>query len=402
MMVLNRHRLKHLLKRGQRGAKTTHYLLKHTDRLLSTILIGNNVINTAIPVMTVSITLNYFGKNGIALSVTTAIVAFVIVVFAEIIPKVLGATFPERIALPASLLIKPLMRLLAPVLWLLHLLTSGILRFIGIKNHGRAQQDQLSIEELRSVVLESTHLMSSKHSHILRNLFDLEDVSVDDIMTPRARIEALDLALPLEAILHQLETCYHNTLLVYHEDINTILGILHVRKTLSALRHQELTLEAIQSLLSPAYFVPSGTAAFRQLHFFQENHSRVALVVNEYGEVVGLLTPEDIIEELIGKFTTNLPDIGTHVSGWDEAGEYLAPGSTLLRELNRQLGLSLSLSGPKTLNGLILETLREIPDVAVCLEVGGCRMEIIQTDHQAVKTVKLFKPLSLAIKNDSL
>ncbi|PLZ01612.1 magnesium and cobalt efflux protein CorC [Burkholderia sp. WAC0059] len=399
MMALNRHRLKHLSNHGALGAKTTQRLLARTDLLLSVILIGNNLFNTIIPVLTTSIALRTFGHNNLVLSVATGIVAFLIIVFAEITPKIVGATFPEHIALPASLLIAPLMRVTRPLVWFVNLFANGLLRLLHI-NTRKAHDQRLSTEELRTIVLESGSFMPTKHRSILLNLFDLENITVDDVMIPRRRIEALDFDAPLEDILHQLETCYHNKLVVYRGDIDRVLGVLHVRKTLSALHNQELERDTLRELLAEPYFVPTGTPVFQQLQYFQESRQRIALVVNEYGELQGLMTPEDIIEELIGEFTTSMPRSGNDRGGWNDDGECIVPGSMPLRELNRWLQFSLPTDGPKTLNGLILEVLEEIPEGDVCLQVGGVRLEVMRSDDQAVRTVKLFRPQAATQRSD--
>ncbi|WP_321883478.1 HlyC/CorC family transporter [Paraburkholderia bannensis] len=391
MMALNRHRLKYLATHNALGAKTTQKLLVRTDLLLSVILIGNNLFNTIIPVLTTSIALHTFGHNNVVLSIATGIVAFLIIVFAEITPKIVGATFPEKIALPASLLIAPLMRVTKPIIWFVNMFANTILRVLHI-NTSKAHDQRLSTEELRTIVLESGSFMPTKHRSILLNLFDLENITVDDVMIPRRRIEALDYDAPLEDILHQLETCYHNKLIVYQGDIDRVLGVLHVRKTLAALHNQDFERETLRELLAEPYFVPTGTPVFQQLQYFQESRHRIALVVNEYGEMEGLVTPEDIIEELIGEFTTTMPRSGTGRGGWNDQGECIVPGSMPLRELNRWLHLTLPTDGPKTLNGLILEVLEEIPEGDVCVQIGDVKLEVMRADDQAIRTVKLFKP----------
>ncbi|MDA0571301.1 HlyC/CorC family transporter [Burkholderia gladioli] len=391
MMALNRHRLKLLAGQNALGAKTTQRLLSRTDTLLSVILIGNNLFNTIIPVLTTSIALRTFGHDNLVLSIATGIVAFLIIVFAEITPKIVGATYPERIALPASLVIAPLMRVMKPVIWFVNQLANGILRMLRINTQGDRDQ-RVSPEELRSIVLESGSFMPTKHRSILLNLFDLENITVDDVMIPRRQIESLNFDAPLDDILHQLETCYHNRLIVYQGDIDQVLGVLHVRKTLTALHNQELDRDTLRGLLAEPYYVPSGTPVFQQLQYFQESRQRTALVVNEYGELEGLLTPEDIIEELIGEFTTSTPNGGSSRGGWNASGECIVAGSIPLRELNRWLHLSLPTKGPKTLNGLILEILEEIPDGDVCMKIGDVMLEVMRSDDQAVRTVKLFKP----------
>ncbi|MDR5870025.1 HlyC/CorC family transporter [Caballeronia sp. LZ062] len=394
MMALNRHRLKYLASQGSLSARTTQGLLAKTDQLLSVILIGNNLINTIIPVLTTSIALRTFGHNNVVLSITTGVIAFLIIVFAEIAPKIVGATYPEKVALPASLVLAPLMRIARPLVWFVNLFANAILAALHINLKGNRDQ-RLSPEELRTIVLETGSFMPTKHRSILLNLFDLENISVDDVMIPRRRIEALDFDAPFDDILHQLETCYHNKLVVYQGDIDRVLGVLHVRKTLSALHNQELERDTLRELLTEPYFVPAGTPVFQQLQYFQESGHRIAIVVDEYGELQGLVTPEDIIEELIGEFTSTLPR-GAGSRGWDENGECIVPGSMPLRELNRWLKLTLPTDGPKTLNGLILETLEDIPDGDVAMRIGGVYLEVMRSDDQAVRTVKIFRPAAPA------
>lgn len=247
MMALNRHRLKLLAGQNALGAKTTQLLLSRTDTLLSVILIGNNLFNTIIPVLTTSIALRTFGHDNRVLSIATGIVAFLIIVFAEITPKIVGATYPERIALPASLVIAPLMRVMKPVIWFVNQLANGILSLLHINTQGDRDQ-RFSPEELRSIVLESGSFMPTKHRSILLNLFDLENITVDDVMIPRRQIESLNFDAPLGNILHQIETCYHNRLIVYQFDIEQVLGVLHVHKTLSALHNQELDRDTLRGL----------------------------------------------------------------------------------------------------------------------------------------------------------
>ncbi|SAL60526.1 CBS domain-containing protein [Caballeronia choica] len=391
MMALNRHRLKHLANQGSLRARTTQGLLAKTDQLLSVILIGNNLINTIIPVLTTSIALRTFGHDNLVLSIATGIVAFLIIVFAEIAPKIVGATYPEKVALPASLILAPLMRIARPLVWFVNLFANAVLSLLHINTKGGRDQ-RMSTEELRTVVLESGSFMPTKHRSILLNLFDLENITVDDVMIPRRRIEALDFDAPFEQIMHQLETCYHNKLVVFQGDIDRVLGILHVRKTLSALHNQELERETLRELLAEPYFVPTGTPVFQQLQYFQESRHRIAIVVDEYGELQGLVTPEDIIEELIGEFTTTIPRGAASRGGWNEQGECIVAGSMPLRELNRWLHLNLPTDGPKTLNGLILETLEDIPDGDVSVQIAGVQFEVMRSDDQAIRTVKIFRP----------
>ncbi len=390
MMAANRHRIRHLANRGHRGAKHTQDLLGKTEQLLSVILIGNNVVNTIVPVLLTGIALHAFGNNASVLSISTGVAAVLIIIFCEITPKVIGATYPERISIGTSWIIRPLIVILKPVMWLINVFVAGLLKLLRVDTEAN-KNTQMSPEELRSVVLESTHFIPNKHRSILVNLFNLESIQVDDVMTPRARMEVLDFSKPIEDVIHQLETCYHNKLPVCEEDSDKVIGILAVRKALSLLGNEDLEHHHFRELLSEPYFIPCGTPVLQQLQFFQENQERIGLVVDEYGVLQGLVTIEDILEELIGEFTTSLPDLATKTK-WLADDTYLADGSASLRDLNRLLGLDLPTDGPKTLNGLLIETLEDIPDNNVSVKLGHVVMEIIQVDEQIIKTIRIYKP----------
>ena len=394
LLSLNRHRIKHLARRGSRLAVMTLWLLDHTDRMLSLILIANTLLNALITALVTSIAISAFGNNQEVITIATAVVAFFLIVFAEITPKVIGATYPERIALPASIVIKPLILLAQPVIWFVNLFVQGLLRLMRLRT-GKDERDQrLSPEELRSMVLEGGNFIPVKHKSILLNLFDLESVTVEDVMTPRAQIEALNLSVPVAEIKHQLTTCYHNKLPVFEGEINHIVGILHVRKAMALLNQEdELTVDHFRELLTPPYFIPAETNLFTQLQYFQENYERLGIIVDEYGEVQGLVTLDDIIEEMVGEFTTSIPGANRGDQfGWDKQGECLLEGSTSLRDVNKRLGLDLPIDGPKTLNGLLLETLQDIPEASVSLKISGTVIEIVQVQEHAIRMVKLYRP----------
>jgi hypothetical protein len=393
MMALNRYRLRHLVTQGHGGALRAAALLAQTDRLLSVILIGNNLINAAAATLVSVITINLFGEDQIALGLGTLGVTFLILVFSEITPKVVGAAFAEQIALPMSYVLQPRLWVFTPVVWFVILFVSGLLRLLRIDASRGDEPQQLSTDEIRTLVLESGHFMPKKHRSILVNLFDLDQVTVQDIMVPRARIESITLEASIEDITRELTTAYHMRLPVFRDREGELLGILHLRKVLAALHEGELTHEKIISLVSEPYFVPASTPVLAQLQFLQENQARVALVVDEYGELMGLVTLEDIIEEMVGKFTTTLPSAAPTLA-WDGQGVAQADGATAVRDLNRALGLTLPIDGPKTLNGLILEQLQEIPEADVSVRVAGVAMEILHTHGRAIKTVRLFRPSS--------
>ena len=391
MMALNRYRLKHLVKQGHRGARLAHALLARTDQLLGVILLGNNLVNAAAATLVGLITINLFGEDKIALGMGTLAVTFLILVFAEITPKVIGAAHAERIAFAVSYVLTPLLKLLYPVVWFVNLFVSALLTLLRFKPPAGGEPQRLPAEELRSLVLEAGHYIPKKHRSILVNLFDLERVTVEDVMTPRAQIEAVDLEAPLELIAGQLATSYHTRLLVYRNELGNIAGILHLRKVLALMREGDLDRDKLAELLTEPYFIPAGTPLFAQMQYFQENRQRLALVVDEYGELQGLMTLEDIIEEIIGEFTTNSPAVAS-IRAWDKNDSALVEGTSPLRELNRKLGLALPLDGPKTLNGLIIEHFQDIPEAGVSLKIAGVPMEIVQTQDRVVRTVRLFKP----------
>jgi Mg2+/Co2+ transporter CorB len=391
MMALNRLRLRHLVREGSRGARLAQALLDRTDRLLGVILLGNNLVNNILATVVTALAIYYFGQSEWVLAVAAGTLTFAILVFAEITPKVIGATFPERIALPASFVLTPLLRLAAPFVWFVNLFVRAVLKALRIPSRDGHAEAQLTPQELRTIVIEAGHFIPTKHRSILLNLFDLEALTVDDIMVPRARIEGLDISQPPQAIARQLTTCYHNKLPVFDGDIARIVGVLHVRKLLPLLGEQSLSAEQVADRIVPAYFVPTGTPLLQQLQMFQDNRQRVGLVVDEYGDVLGLVTLEDIIEEIVGEFTTQAPGIGTSGLQWTAEGQVMVDGGASLRELNRRLGLDFPTEGPRTLNGLLLELLQEIPDAACCVRLPHCVVEIVQTDEQAVRSARLFR-----------
>lgn len=392
-MALNRHRVKHLARRGNRLAQITLSLLDRTEKVLSLILVANTLINALVTALVTAIAIGMFGNHEGVITAATAIVAFLLIVFAEITPKVIGATYPERIALPAGFVLRPLMAVATPAIWFVNLFVKALLKTLRIRTGSSERDHRVSPEELRSIVLEAGHFIPQKHKSILLNLFDLERITVEDVMTPRAQVEALNLSAPMSEIRQQLTTCYHNKLPVYEGEINRIAGILHVRKALALLgQEEEMSADDLRALLSAPYFIPEETDVFRQLQYFQENHERLGIVVDEYGEVQGLVTLEDIIEEMIGEFTTSMPGASRNDGyAWNEHGECLLEGAAALRELNKQLGLAFPLDGPKTLNGLLLEELRDIPEAQISLKLGGCVVEIVQVQNQAIKVVKLLR-----------
>ena len=392
MMAINRYRLKHLVLEGNKAAKRVAEMLKHTERLLGAILIGNTLAITVGTTVAGLITVRLFGDDKLAYWLSPIAVGFLIIVFSEITPKVIGATHAERAALTLSLPLKITLRTLDLPAWFVNLFVRPLLWALRMTPDPNAETPKLSTEEIRTIVLESSSYMPKKHISILLNIFDLADLTVQDVMVPRPRIESLVLEAPLDEVLRQISTAYHMRLPVFRDHEGELLGILHLRKALGLLAGGALDKKAIEDLVADPYFVPATTSAIAQLQYFQERKEHVALVVDEYGELMGLVTVEDIIEEIIGKFTTSLPNVAP-VLAWDEDGAALADGAMPVREVNRALGLELPTDGPKTLNGLILEHLQDIPEADVSIKIAGVPMEIVHAQGRAVKAVRVFRPV---------
>lgn len=388
MMAINRYRLKHQAEKGHRGARLTLALLNKTDKLLGVILLGNNLVNTAAATLSTVLAIRLFGEGEVTLFVATSVLTFLILVFSEVTPKVIGASFPERIAYPASFVLTPLLRLAYPIVWFVNLFVQGLLKLLRIKPRQDDSSNMLGLEELRTVVMESSKLLPRTHRKIMLNLLDLERITVDDVMTPRNQIEAIDLNTEPEKLAQQISTSHHTRLLVFDGSLDQVSGILHVRRVLHPLSSGELTVDTLKEVLQEPYYVPAGTPLFTQLRHFQENQKRLAIVVDEYGELQGLVTLEDLLEEMVGEFTTQAPS----QMGWlrqMEDGSWMVEGSALVRHINRKLGLALPMEGPKTLNGLLLECLESIPEAGVSIKIGDIPIEIVQTQDRAVKVARI-------------
>jgi Mg2+/Co2+ transporter CorB len=395
LMSINRYRLRHLVKEGHRGAKLTHALLLQTDKLLGVILLCNNFVNTALATLVTIITVNLFGEGKLALMYSTIAVTFAILIFSEISPKIIAAAYAEKVGILVSYILYPLLRVLYPVVWFVNLFVKAWLKLLGIKINFGDGVKSLSMEELRSIVTDAGKFLPNKHRTILLNLFELEKVEVDDIMTAHTQIEAINFDSSLDDILERITNSHHTRLPVREGDNDEIFGILHIRTVLNQLRlHQkrggdDFTKDSLRDVISPPYFIPSGTPLYTQIQQFQENKERIALVVDEYGELKGLITLEDILEEVIGDFTTQSPSrIGSFHQ--EEDGGWLVDGSSSLRDLNKKLNLMLPLDGPRTLNGLVLEHFQDIPEASTSFKIGTHILEIVQTQDRVVKSVKIF------------
>jgi Mg2+/Co2+ transporter CorB len=387
MMALNRYRLKHLAKQGSRGARMALDLLSRTDRLLGVILLGNNLINAASAVLVAEIARRLFGEGELTLMIATLAVTFFILVFSEITPKVIGATYPEKLAVPSAYVLTPLLRLAYPVVWFVNLFVQGLLKLLFVKPK-KESEGNLSMEELRTLVLEGGKYIPPKHQTIFLNLFELEDMTVDDTMTPRGQIEHVDLKDELEEVRNKIATAHHTRLVVCEGGLDNVVGVLHVRKVLNATRREQIDIEGLREIMREPYFVPEGTPLLDQLTNFQDNQRHLGLVVDEYGEILGIVTMKDILEEIVGEFTSQA--IGSAALFHKEAdGSVIADGFCSLRVLNRKAGFEFPLEGPKTINGLLLEQLEDIPDPGTSVDVAGHVVEIMQVQNRMVKVVRI-------------
>ena len=389
LMALNRYRLKHLIREGSRGARLAGKLLERTDELLAFILAGNTLINAAVTILVAEICRRLLGTGDYVLAVATLSAGFFILVFAEILPKVIGATYAEPIAVAASYVLTPLIRITRWPMWLVNIFVKGILALMRIRPQSE-RTEPLGMAELRTLVLEGGKFIPKKHQSIFLNLFELEDMTVDDTMTPRGQIEYIDLKEDIEDVRAALATAHHTRLVVCEGGLDNTVGILHVRKVLNATRREQIDLEGLREITRDPYFVPAGTPLLNQLTHFQENQRHMGLVVDEYGEILGLVTMKDILEEIVGEFTSQA--IGSAALFHREPdGSVIADGTCSLRVLNRKAGFSFPLDGPKTINGLLLEQLEAIPEAGTSLVVGEQLVDILQVQDRMVKVVRIAK-----------
>ena len=394
MMAANRYRLKHRAQRGNRGAKLALALLAQTDRLLGVILLGNTLVAAAAATLTAVLTKRLFGEGELALAAGTVVISFAILVFSEITPKVIGAAHADRLAPVLSYALVPLLKAARPAVAFVNVFVQGLLKLLRIDTTSDSGT-KLTQEELRSLVLEGSQYFRGKHRTMLANLMDLEAIGVDDVMTPRSQIHAIDLAEKPALLRQQLATSYHSRVPVFEDTLDNIVGVLPLKSVVHLQQTGEVDADRLRPLLRPPYFVPAGTPLLTQLQQFQADRQRLGLVVDEYGELQGLVTIEDIVEEIIGEFTTQAPG-GADTFRREPDGSILVDGMTLLRVLNRRLGTQFPLSGPKTLNGLVVEHLGEIPDAGISFRLAGQGVEIVQTVDRAIKVVRLLPPVGRA------
>lgn len=382
---LNRYRLRHLARAGHRGAVLADRLMQRPDRVLGIVLLGNTLINAFATAIATLIAIKLGGDSAVL--VATILVALLLLIFGEVAPKTLAALHPEKFAFPAAFVFTPLLRFFYPIVWLVNLIANGLLRMVGVRT-STASTPSMSREELRTVVIEAGGLIPKRHQKMLLSILDLEKITVEDIMVPRNEIDGIDIEADWSEIMAQLRTCQHTRLPVYQGSIDDILGFIHVRKFMHLVVHGAPSRKSLRRIIQPPHFVPEGTSLQQQLLNFQTAKRRIGLVVDEYGDIQGLVTLEDILEEIVGEFTSD-PAAQNKDIHKETDSSYLVTGSAHVRILNRIMNWQLPTRGPKTLNGLILEYLETIPQPGTSLKIAGYPMEIVQTSGSAVKTVRI-------------
>jgi len=393
LMTLNRYRLKNLAEKGHRGARLARRLLRRPDRLLGLILLFNNLVNNAAAAIVGTIAFELYGD--IAIAIATFILTLVVLIFAEVAPKTLATLKPELLAFPAAYVYTPMLSFFYPLIWAINFVANGLLSLIGVHPE-RDRKHSLNAEELRAVVNEAEQFIPLKHSDMLLRILDLEKISVDDVMVPRNDITGIDLNDDWSDIEHQIAHSQRTRVPVFHDNIDNTVGILHLRKVLHLLTKDELNMETLTAQIREPYFIPAATSVTQQLLSFQKKRRRSGLVVDEYGSIQGLVTLEDILEEIVGEFTTDSPvrNLGIHAQ---DDGSYLIDGNTHIRDINRSLSWSLPYDGPRTLNGLILEKLEMIPKPGTSIMIANHPIEVTRTSKNAVQTARVRN----AVKTDA-
>ncbi len=390
LMSLNRYRLRHLVKHKHKGAMRATKLLETPDRLIGLILLGNNFVNVLASSITTIIALRLGGEAAIAIA--AGLLTFVILIFSEVAPKTVAALYPEKIAFKAALIYTPLLKILYPLVWVINAFANTLLKCFGIKLDKR-ENENLSTEELRTVVNEAGALIPKRHQKMLLSILDLEKVTVEDIMVPRNEVSGIDLNADWNEIIDILKHSLHTRLPVYKEDINQIEGIIHIRNVLHLLAHDEFTREALLEEIRDPYFIPEATPLNTQLLNFQRQERRIGLVVDEYGDIQGMVTLEDILEEIVGEFTTD-PSMLTKDIHPQADGSFLIDGSASIRDLNKMLHWTLPSDGPKTLNGLLTEYLESIPEPGTSVKITEHPVEIVQMQGNMIKTARIWPQLN--------
>lgn len=387
LMSVNRYQLRHKARQGHRGAILAERLLKRPERIIGLILLGNNLVNVSMASLVALVAFDLGGEAAVAIA--SFLVTLVILVFAEAAPKTLAALHPERVAYPAAMIYYPLLKLLYPIVWLTNAAANALLFLFGVRP-GETELQALTREELRTLVHEAGSRISGRYQKMLLSILDLEHVTVDDVMVPHNEIVGIDLEDDESEIAKIVNNSQHTRLPVYKDDIDNVVGVLHMRR-LASLAQNTLDKDALRKLLDEPYFVPEGTPLSVQLVQFQRRRQRIALVVDEYGDIQGIITLEDILEEIVGEFATDPGDDGEDIVN-EGNGTFLIDGTANIREVNRIQNWALPTDGPKTINGLIVELLETIPEPNTCLMVAGYPIEIVETDDNRIRSVRIGPP----------
>ena len=379
-MTLNRYRLQHLVKQKHRGAIKAHQLLKRPDRLLGLILLGNNFVNILASSIATVIAIRIGGDEIILAA--TALLTLVVLIFSEVTPKTLAALRPETLAFVSAWLYGPLLKIFYPIVWIVNAISNLLLRIVGI-NPKKLKKDTLGKDELKSIVSDTDDVLPSRYQNMLLSILDLESATVEDIMTQRKEIVGIDLEDSLEEIIEQLRNSPHTRLPVYKKTIDRVIGFLHIRTVLSKLAHADFDKQVITDSLVKPFFIPASTSIHKQMQIFKTEKLRFGLVVDEYGDVQGLVTLDDLLQEIVGELITEEPDIKMQ-----KDGSYIVDAGVTIRELNRVTHWDLPTEGPKTLNGLIIEYMETIPEPGISFKFHGHILDIIQRDENTVKLVR--------------
>ncbi|MEN4597582.1 HlyC/CorC family transporter [Pantoea agglomerans] len=387
MMTLNRYKLRHQAKNGSRPARRVEKLLRRPDRLLSLVLIGNNLVNILASALATIVGMRIHGDEGVAIA--TGILTFVVLVFAEVLPKTVAALYPERVAFPSSLLLVPLQYIMLPLVWLLNTITRLLMRMAGIRADG-AINSALSKEELRTIVYESRSLMSRRNQDMLLSVLDLEKVSVDDIMVPRNEIVGININDDWKSVVRQLSHSPHGRIVLFRDSLDDCVGMLRVREAWRMMTEKkEFTKETLLRAADEIYYIPEGTPLNTQLVKFQRNKEKAGVVVDEYGDIKGLVTIEDILEEIVGDFTTSMsPSLAEEVMPQND-GSVLIEGSASVREINKAFNWQLPEQEARTINGMLLEALEEIPAIATRVQIGHYNIDILDVQDNMIKQVRI-------------
>ena len=389
MMSLNRYRLKHLVKNNHTGAKRVEKLLNRPDRLIGLILIGNNLVNILASSIATIIGMRLFAENeALGLAVSTGLLTIVILIFAEVTPKTLAALHPEKVAFPSSFILRPLLTLFYPLVWLVNIISNGLLRLLRV-NVSNDDNGALSSEELRTVVHEAGAMIPQRHQDMLISILDLEKVTVDDIMVPRNEIIAIDINDDWETLLRQLRNISHTKVLLYRDSIDDSVGFVHTRDALRLLLKEQFDKTTLLRAVKELYFIPEATPLNVQLLKFQRKKERIGLIVDEYGDIQGLVTLEDILEEIVGDFTTTMAPSASEEIDAQSDGSYIIDGTANVRDINKEMNWHFPTDGPKTLNGLILEYLEEIPASSISLKIAGHPLEVLEIENNVIQRVRV-------------